>query len=134
MPKFDKYYVVEFRYPIKVEDTDTAIEATSKAARICERVFGFKPENWYARIFEYTTGEKTTGPVKEYFYNPNSSNVREIEKNIGYFNDLIQKGIEPDELMDHSKIADKLEIKDGEVENEKQKKKNNNRLGKNKEQ
>lgn len=133
MPKFDKYYIVEFRYPIKIEDTDTAIEAASKASRICERVFGFKPDNWYARIFEYTTGEKITGPVKEYFYNPNSSNVREIEKNIGYFNDLIEKGIQPEELMDQDKIADKLEKdSDGEI-SVKQKKKNISRVEKNQE-
>ena len=132
MPKFDKYYVVEFRYPIRIEETDTPMEAVSKAARICERSFGFKPDNWFARIFEYTTGEKRTGPVKEYFYNPNSSNVRDIEKNIGYFNDLVEKGIEPEELMDQSKIAEKLQVKEGEVENDEQKKKNNQRLAKDK--
>lgn len=107
MPKFDKYYVVEYRFPILVEQVDTPIEATSKAARMCERMFGFKPDNWYARIFEYTTGEKETGPVKEHFYNPSSSSVREIEKNIGYFNDLIEKGVTPEDLIDPDKVAKK---------------------------
>jgi hypothetical protein len=109
MPKFDKYYVVEYRFPIMIEQTETPIEAVSKASRMCERMFGFKPDNWYARVFEYTTGEKVTGPVKEYFYNPNSSSVREIEKNIGYFNDMIEKGINPDDLMSPEKAAKKIE-------------------------
>ena len=73
MPKFDNYYIVEYRYAIRIDDTSTVMEAVSKANRICERQHGFKPDNWFARIFEYTVGEKVAGHIKEYFYNPNSS-------------------------------------------------------------
>lgn len=103
MPKFDSYYIVEYRYPITIEDTSTVMEAMSKANRICERLHGFKPDNWYARIFEYTVGEKTSGHVKEYFYNPNSATSREITKNISYHNDLVAKGEAPASIIDLNK-------------------------------
>lgn len=128
MPKFDKYYVIEYRFPVKVEDTETVIEAASKAARMCERIYGVKPDNWYARIFEYTTGEKVTGPVKEYFFNPNSASVREIDKNIGYFNDLISKGAKPEDLMEPEKVANVLEKKEGDRGVNSKKKKANKKV------
>lgn len=92
MPKFDQYYIVEFRMPIKIDSVTTVQEALSRAKQMCENQFGFKPDNWNARIFEYSTGLNEVGNVKEYFYNPNSSNYREITKNIAYFNDLVEKG------------------------------------------
>jgi len=95
MPKFRKYYVVEYRIPIEIEDADSIQKAASMAKRICERQYGFNPDNWYARIFEYSSGENQDGVVSEYFYNPNSSNFREITKNIGYHKELIEKGIDP---------------------------------------
>lgn len=49
------------------------------------------------------------GPVKEYFYNPHSSNYREIEINIGYHNDMIAKGIDP---------LDPVEYSDEEIDDE----------------
>lgn len=111
MPKYQKYYVVEFRYPIKVENTDGISHVVSKAARICERIFGFRPENWFARIFEYETGEGKPGVSKEYFYNPNNSTYREIHKNIGYHDDMVKKGISPEDISDYESI------KGEEVEN-----------------
>jgi len=54
MPRYENYFIVEYRFPVIVEDVSTAAEAVSKANRICERVHGFKPSNWFARIFEYT--------------------------------------------------------------------------------
>ena len=109
MPKFDGYYIVEFRYAITIEDTDTVMEAVSKANRICERQHGFKPDNWYARIFEYSTAEsETTGHIKEYFYNPHSATHREITKNIEYFSQLIEKGLSPDEKKNKKKIIKAL--------------------------
>ena len=91
MPKFDQYYIVEFRMPIKVESVSSVQEAVSRAKQMCENQFGFKPDNWNARVFEYSTGINITGHVKEYFYNPNSSHYREITKNMEYFNDLVKK-------------------------------------------
>ena len=93
MPKFNKYFVVEFRYPIKVDNVNSVQEAVSMAAQICEKEFGFKPRNWNSRIFEYSTEKNEEGHIKEYFYNPNSSTYREITKNILYFNELVEKGL-----------------------------------------
>lgn len=95
MPKYKTYYVVEYRMPIEVEDVNSVQEATSRAKRICENRFGFAPDNWYARIYEYSVESEFGGPVKEYFYNPNSSTYREIQANIGYHNDLVEKGLDP---------------------------------------
>lgn len=110
MPKFDGYYIVEFRYAITIEDTDTVMEAVSKANRICERQHGFKPDNWYARIFEYNVGEKVSGHVKEYFYNPNSATAREITKNISHHNDLVSRGEVPSDIIEmNKKIMNEIE-------------------------
>ena len=95
MPRYEKYYVVEFRFPFKVDGVDSIQQAVGRAVRICERMFGFKPSNWYARIFEYSASQKEPGYATEYFYNPNSSTYREITKNIGYHNDLVERGIDP---------------------------------------
>jgi len=109
MPKFDSYYIVEYRYAIRIDDTATVMEAMSKANRICERQHGFKPDNWYARIFEYSTAEsETTGHIKEYFYNPHSATHREITKNIEYFSQLIEQGLSPDEKKNKKKIIKAL--------------------------
>lgn len=101
---------MEFRYPVIVEDVATVAEAVSKANRICERVHGFKPNNWFARIFEYSTGQKNPGLAKEYFYNPNSVSYREITKNIGFFNDLDSKGLSVDDVFDYEKFIGKTAI------------------------
>ena len=93
MPRFDQYYIVEFRMPIKIDSVSSVQEAVSRAKQMCENQFGFKPDNWNARVFEYSTGLDVTGHVKEYFYNPNSSSYREITKNTEYFNDLVKKGM-----------------------------------------
>lgn len=103
VPKFDSYYIVEYRFPIKVDDTSSVIEAVSIANRICERVHGFKPDNWNARIFEYSVGEKKPGTVKEYFYNPHSVTVREITKNLEYHGDMIKNGETPADIMQIAK-------------------------------
>jgi len=98
MPRYRKYFIVEYRLPIEVEDTSTIPEAVSKAKRICENRFGFAPDNWNARVFEYDPEAENVGHVKEYFYNPHSASFREITKNIGYHNDLVEKGIDPNNL------------------------------------
>jgi hypothetical protein len=109
MPKFDSYYIVEFRVPIRVSDAGSIPEAVSQANRICERQHGFKPDNWYARIFEYTSGDGGAGPFREYFYNPNSATHREVEKNLGYHSDLIKQGIDPEDSFDYDHLEDILE-------------------------
>lgn len=109
MPKFESYYVIEFRFPIKVEDTSSVPEAVSKAKRMCERIFGFKPDNWFARIFEYSTRQKNPGTVKEYFYNPNSSSFREITKNMGYFSQLVKDGKNPEDVHNYDEVFNSLD-------------------------
>jgi hypothetical protein len=110
MPKFDKYFVVEYRIPIKVDDVNSIQEALSKASRICQRQHGFKPDNWYSRIFEYSTGLNIEGVFKEYFYNPYSSTYREIKKNHGYHDDLIKNGINPDVVFEYEKLTESIEL------------------------
>jgi hypothetical protein len=98
MPKYGNYFVVEFRLPIKVDNIKTVQEAVSRAKQICENQFDFKPDNWNARVFEYSTGDDKTGHVKEYFYNPHSVTYREIVKNIEYHNDLVKRGVSLEEI------------------------------------
>jgi hypothetical protein len=110
MPRFENYFVVEFRFPVMVEDVSTVAEAVSKANRICERVHGFKPTNWFARIFEYSTGQKSPGLSKEYFYNPNSSTYREIKKNIDLFNTLSKQGLSVEDVIEYEKYISMVDI------------------------
>jgi len=102
MPKYNKYYVVEFRYPIRVDNVNSVQEAVSMASQICQNEFDFKPKNWNSRIFEYSTEQNEEGHIKEYFYNPNSSSYREITKNILYFNELVEKGLSIDDIGKHN--------------------------------
>jgi len=110
VPKYGDYFIVEFRLPIRVDSVTTVQEAATYANRICENLYGFKPDNWYARIFQYSTqsrGEEI-GHIKEYFYNPNSSSYREITKNIAYFNELAHKGLSPDDKSNNDPIMKTL--------------------------
>lgn len=104
MPKFSNYYIVEYRYAIRVDDVGTVTEAVSIANRICERQMGFKPDNWHARIFEYSIDGKNPGMFKEFFFNPYSASVREITKNIGYHNDLVSKGEVPPDIIEANNL------------------------------
>jgi len=115
MPKFSNYYVVEFRYPVEVHDADGVGQAVSKGIRMCERVWGFRPDSWHARIFEYTTGEAIPGLSREFFYNPNSHSYREIVKNIGYHQDMVNKGLTPDDVYDYDKIISKASLDEEDV-------------------
>ena len=112
MPRYENYFIVEFRFPVMIEDTSTVAEAISKANRICERVHGFKPTNWFARIFEYSTRDKSPGMSKEYFYNPNSSTYREVSKNIKFFKELDDKNISVDDVFDYESYISKIAIDD----------------------
>jgi hypothetical protein len=113
MPKFGNYFVVEFRLPIQVDTVNTVKEALSIAGQICKDQHGFKPDNWYARIFEYNVGEKVSGHVKEYFYNPNSATAREITKNISHHNDLVSRGEVPSDIIEmNKKIMNEIEAEE----------------------
>ena len=95
MPKYTKHFVVEYRIPINVDGVDTVQEAVSRARKIIDRQYGVSPDHWFARVFEYDEDHENVGPAKEYFYNPNSAVPREITKNLGYHQDLVEKGIDP---------------------------------------
>ena len=96
MPKHNEYFIVEYRFPIKIERCSTVQEAVSMASQVFMNQYGFKPENWNARIFQYSTDSNAPGHVKEYFYNPNSATFREITKNLAYHSELIAKGEVPE--------------------------------------
>lgn len=98
MPKHNEYFIVEYRIPIKIDSVKSVQEAVSLAGQVFMNSHGFKPENWNARVFKYSTDSSSVGHVSEYFYNPNSATYREITKNIAYHSDLVSKGISPEDL------------------------------------
>ncbi len=75
----NKYYVVEFRFPIQVNKASSVMDASNKAAKMIEKKFGFLPSGWFARVFEYS--DETVGP-KEFFCSPGGTKFRPIDKNI----------------------------------------------------
>ncbi len=98
MPKHNEYFIVEYRFPIKIDSVNNVQEAVSMAGQVFKNQFGFKPENWNARIFQYSTDSNSPGYVREFFYNPNSATSREITKNIAYHKDLVLKGLTPEDI------------------------------------
>ena len=85
MGAFEDFYVVEYRYAVKIPMTqsnkNSVPTAVSTANSICERVHGFRPNNWSARIFKYSTNVGAVGVEEEYFYNPQVATVRKIDSN-----------------------------------------------------
>lgn len=96
MPRHTEYFIVEYRFPVRIDTVSSVQEAVSMASQAFQNQFGFKPENWNARIFQYSTDSNVSGYVKEFFYNPNSATYREITKNVAYHADLIAKGELPE--------------------------------------
>jgi hypothetical protein len=96
MPRHNEFFVVEYRYPIKIDSVSSVQEAVSMASQAFMNLYGFKPENWNARVFKYSTDSTIAGHVEEYFYNPNSATYREITKNVQYHSDLVAKGETPE--------------------------------------
>lgn len=96
MPRHNEYFIVEYRIPIKIDSVNSVQEAVSMASRVVQNQYGFKPDNWNARVFQYSTDSNNPGHVKEFFYNPNSATYREITKNIEYHSEMISKGITPE--------------------------------------
>ena len=95
MGAFEDFYVVEYRYSVKILTTqankNSIPTVVSTANSICERVHGFRPNNWSARIFKYSTNEGVVGVEEEYFYNPHSATVRKIDSNWEDHLELINK-------------------------------------------
>lgn len=98
MPKHNEYFIVEYRFPIKIDSVNSVQEAISMASQVFQNQYGFKPDNWNARIFQYSTDSNSSGYAKEFFYNPNSATFREITKNIAYHADLVAKGLTPEDI------------------------------------
>ncbi|MAG73894.1 hypothetical protein CL620_06270 [archaeon] len=97
MPPKKKYYIVEYRYAIRVDGISDVESAMSRSNSIAERKFGFRPENWFARIFEYAGGVDDIGPTAEFFYNPHSHSYREVTRNWESHMDMIKKGESPND-------------------------------------
>lgn len=75
------YWVVEYRYAVTVTDGDSPEEAAGEAAELIKKEFGFRPNNWNARVFEYGASTTVVGPLAEYFCNPNGTKFRKLDQN-----------------------------------------------------
>jgi len=80
----NKYWIVEFRFPIEITKADGVDDAARIASRMMENQFGFSPQNWFARVFEYDPTITVDGPLSEWFYNPQGSKSFEIAHHEGY--------------------------------------------------
>ena len=92
MPAHHKYYIVEYRYAVRVDGESNVMAAITKANEMCEKTFGFRPKNWFARIFEYFGGLDDAGPTAEYFYNPHNTSHRKIDQNWTSHEEIIKTG------------------------------------------
>lgn len=88
-----KYYVVEFRFPLKIEEAKNEKDAAEQAAKLCEEKFGIKPDLWYTRVFQYSDDEGI-GIEAEYFCNPQGTHFRKIDKNLEKHEKLLEKEYE----------------------------------------
>ena len=75
------YWVVEYRFPVLVQEADDAKEAHNLSAAKLKEQFGINASGWFARIFEYGPSTDVVGPLTEYFFNPSGSHYRAIDKN-----------------------------------------------------
>lgn len=98
--KNEKYFVVEARLPVQINDADSVKDAALKAAQIIEREYGVNLSNWFLRIFEYGGDVDQVGPIAEYFSNPAGSKFREISENILIHESYIKEGKSPNEQQD----------------------------------
>jgi len=83
----EKFWVVEFRFPIAVGDVETAEDAALEAAKKFETEYGLNPSRWFARAFRY--GKDSVGPVEEYFFNPAGVKAYVKDKNHLEHKDII---------------------------------------------
>jgi hypothetical protein len=95
MGAFEDYYIVEYRYAVRVplngSNRNSIPTAVSTANSICERVHGFRPSNWFARIFKYTSKDGVPGLEEEFFYNPHGASVRKVDANWLSHNEIIKE-------------------------------------------
>ena len=96
MPAQNKYYIVEYRYATRVDGKQNVMSAITEANEMCEKTHGFRPKNWFARIFEYFGGVDETGPTNEYFYNPHNTSYRKIDANWTSHDEIIKNGEDND--------------------------------------
>lgn len=91
----EKYWVVEARLPIQINDADTAEEAARKAAKQIEFQHGISISNWFLRVFEYGGEKDEVGVVREWFSNPAGTKFRDIEGNVEVHQSLYEEGKTP---------------------------------------
>tara|TARA_Y100001951_G_C11258489_1_gene250961 strand:+ start:587 stop:889 length:303 start_codon:yes stop_codon:yes gene_type:complete len=92
MPVHGKYYVIEYRYAVRVDGENNVMAAITKANEMVQKTHGFRPKNWFARIFEYFGGVDEVGPTNEYFYNPHSVSYRKIDSNWETHAEIVKNG------------------------------------------
>jgi len=91
----ERYYVVEARLPIQINEALSVEEAARKAARIIERDYGVNVSNWFFRVFVYGDSDGKLGPVEEWFANPSGSKFRQREQNHELHFEMIEKNETP---------------------------------------
>ena len=84
--------VIEYRYAVRIDGESNVMAAITKANEKCEKIYGFRPKNWFARIFEYFGGVDEVGPTNEYFYNPHSVSYRKIDSNWETHAEIVKDG------------------------------------------
>ena len=92
MPVHGRYYIIEYRYAVRIDGESNVMAAITKANEKCEKIYGFRPKNWFARIFEYFGGVDEVGPTNEYFYNPHNTSYRKIDTNWTSHDEIIKNG------------------------------------------
>lgn len=87
-----RYFIVEFRLPVEVQEAPSVEEAARKARRQLENDTGINVSNWYTRVFEYAEGPDNVGPIAEFFANPPGIVFRQVDQNINHHEELIKEG------------------------------------------
>ena len=91
-----KYYIVEARLPVQIDDASSVDEAARKAARKIQRDYGVDVSNWFCRVFEYGGAVDRVGPI-EHFSNPAGTKFRDKEQNVEAHNDMFENGKTPND-------------------------------------
>lgn len=92
-----KYYVVEARLPVQINDADSPADAAQKAARRLSFEYGVDVSNWFLRVFVYGgEDEMDVGPQETWFCNPSGTKFRKLDENILSHAEMIEKGMTPD--------------------------------------
>lgn len=93
----ERYYVVEARLPVQINEALSVEEAARKAARIIERDYGVNVSNWFFRVFVYGDSDGELGPVEEWFSNPSGTKFRQRTQNNNIHNEMIAKNQTPND-------------------------------------